>query len=159
MGWNYLSIPKLQRRCTVEVWEWISNFILHFTGHVITCGFQICSARKCSRTTSHIAGRYILTKPTSQSVFLHPAEVSTLSGHVFSIFQCQSILHIEKQWKQEALRERKHLPWQVWGAWNSAAKATKEITRAPRALGSIRRQNWESVLSTPRSMSPNYNCI
>ena len=22
--------------CTVEVWEWISNFITHFTGHVIT---------------------------------------------------------------------------------------------------------------------------
>ena len=22
---------------TVEVLEWISNFILHFTGHVITC--------------------------------------------------------------------------------------------------------------------------
>ena len=26
MGWNDLSIPKLQR-CTIEVWEWISNFI------------------------------------------------------------------------------------------------------------------------------------
>ena len=25
-GWNYLSIPKLQR-CNIEVWEWISNFI------------------------------------------------------------------------------------------------------------------------------------
>ena len=31
MGWNYLSIPKLQR----AIWEWISNFIPHFTGHVI----------------------------------------------------------------------------------------------------------------------------
>ena len=29
--------------CTVEVWEWISNFIPHFLGHVITyaCYFQI----------------------------------------------------------------------------------------------------------------------
>ena len=29
--------------CTVEVWEWISNFIPHFWGHVITyaCYFQI----------------------------------------------------------------------------------------------------------------------
>ena len=29
--------------CTVEVWEWISNLISHFTGHVITytcCGIQ-----------------------------------------------------------------------------------------------------------------------
>ena len=32
-GWNYLSIPKLQR---VSVWKWISYFIPHFTGHVIT---------------------------------------------------------------------------------------------------------------------------
>ena len=30
MRWNCLSIP------TVEVWEWINNFILHFSGHVIT---------------------------------------------------------------------------------------------------------------------------
>ena len=29
---DYLSIPKLQR----YVWERISNFIPHFTGHVIT---------------------------------------------------------------------------------------------------------------------------
>ena len=35
MEWTYLCIPKLQRT-TVEVWEWISNLILHFTGHVIT---------------------------------------------------------------------------------------------------------------------------
>ena len=27
--WNFYD-------CTVEVWEWISNFIPHFTGHVIT---------------------------------------------------------------------------------------------------------------------------
>ena len=27
--WNYLSLPKRQC-CTVEVWEWISNFIPHF---------------------------------------------------------------------------------------------------------------------------------
>ena len=29
MGWNYLSTTKLQPS-TVEVWEWISNFIPHF---------------------------------------------------------------------------------------------------------------------------------
>ena len=22
---------------TIDVWEWISNFYLYFTGHVITC--------------------------------------------------------------------------------------------------------------------------
>ena len=32
-------------------------------------------------------------------------------------------------------------------------------TRAPRALGNIRRPNWEYVLNTSKSMSPNYNCI
>ena len=37
VGCNYLSIPKLQRfNRWSEVWLWISNFILHFTGHVIT---------------------------------------------------------------------------------------------------------------------------
>ena len=33
--WNYLSIPNFNG-CTVEVWEWISNFIAYFTVHVIT---------------------------------------------------------------------------------------------------------------------------
>ena len=38
MGWNYLSIPKLQwlhpnfKGETVEVWEWISNFISLYNG-------------------------------------------------------------------------------------------------------------------------------
>ena len=35
MGWNYLSIIKCNG-ATAEDWEWISNFIPHFTGHVIT---------------------------------------------------------------------------------------------------------------------------
>ena len=34
-GWNYVSIPNFNGS-TVEVWEWISNIILHFTGHGIT---------------------------------------------------------------------------------------------------------------------------
>ena len=33
--WNYLSIPKLH--VTVDVWEWISNFIPYFIMGVITC--------------------------------------------------------------------------------------------------------------------------
>ena len=39
VGWNYLSIPKLYG-CTVEVSEWISDFIPHFIMDVITysCG-------------------------------------------------------------------------------------------------------------------------
>ena len=37
VGWNYLSIPKLQRNgSTVEVWEWLSNFIPHFIMNIIT---------------------------------------------------------------------------------------------------------------------------
>ena len=35
MGWNYLSIPKLQRLYGWS-WERINNFIPHFTLHVIT---------------------------------------------------------------------------------------------------------------------------
>ena len=31
MAWNYLSTPNFNG-CTVEVWEWISNFTGHFTG-------------------------------------------------------------------------------------------------------------------------------
>ena len=31
-GWNFLSLPN----AAVEVWEWISDLITHFTGHVIT---------------------------------------------------------------------------------------------------------------------------
>ena len=34
VGWNHLSIPK--HGSAVGVWERISNFIQHFTGHVIT---------------------------------------------------------------------------------------------------------------------------
>ena len=30
LGWNYLSIPNLHG-ASVQVWEWISNFIPHFT--------------------------------------------------------------------------------------------------------------------------------
>ena len=33
-GWNY-SFPNFNG-CSVEVWEWIDNFIPHITGHVIT---------------------------------------------------------------------------------------------------------------------------
>ena len=33
MGWNYWYILKFNS-CTVGVWEWISNFMPHFTGHV-----------------------------------------------------------------------------------------------------------------------------
>ena len=36
VGWNYLSIPKLQRICIVEVWEWTSNFMTYFIVYVIT---------------------------------------------------------------------------------------------------------------------------
>ena len=32
MRWNYVSIPN----STVKIGEWISNFIQHFSGHVIT---------------------------------------------------------------------------------------------------------------------------
>ena len=35
MEWSYLSIHKLEW-LAVEVCKWISNFIPHFTGHVIT---------------------------------------------------------------------------------------------------------------------------
>ena len=35
LKWNYLTISKLHRS-NVDVWEWISNFIPHFTDHVIT---------------------------------------------------------------------------------------------------------------------------
>ena len=35
MGWNSLSIPKFNATI-VKIWEWIWNFIRHFTGHVIT---------------------------------------------------------------------------------------------------------------------------
>ena len=34
--WNEITYPFPNYGCTVEVWEWISNFIPHFTGHVIT---------------------------------------------------------------------------------------------------------------------------
>ena len=34
VGLHYLSIPKLQR-CTVEVWDWLCNFIPHFMMVVI----------------------------------------------------------------------------------------------------------------------------
>ena len=34
VGWNYLPIPKF-RRWAIELSEWISNFIPHYTGHVI----------------------------------------------------------------------------------------------------------------------------
>ena len=33
--------------CTVEVWEWISNFIPHFTGHVITYPCRYLSLCLC----------------------------------------------------------------------------------------------------------------
>ena len=35
VGWNNLSIPKL-KQLQFEVYEWIGNFIPHFTEHVIT---------------------------------------------------------------------------------------------------------------------------
>ena len=35
VGWNILSIPWLQHSA-LEIWEWISDFILLFDGHVIT---------------------------------------------------------------------------------------------------------------------------
>ena len=35
MGWNNLSILKNVNGCTVEVWEWISNLVTHFSGHMI----------------------------------------------------------------------------------------------------------------------------
>ena len=42
--WNYLSIPKLQclHRWNLD-WEWISNFILQMTGHMVTypCRYYI----------------------------------------------------------------------------------------------------------------------
>ena len=31
--WNYSSIAKLQR---LKIWEWMTNFILHFIGYVVT---------------------------------------------------------------------------------------------------------------------------
>ena len=35
--WDEITYPFSNfNGCTVEVWEWISNFIPHFTGHVIT---------------------------------------------------------------------------------------------------------------------------
>ena len=36
-GWNEITYPFPNfNGATVDVWEWISNFIPHFTGHVIT---------------------------------------------------------------------------------------------------------------------------
>ena len=43
MGWNYLSIAKHQR-AAIEVWEWISNFIPHFTKYMIKYPFGIHQA-------------------------------------------------------------------------------------------------------------------
>ena len=42
MGWITYSSPNLNG-ATVEVWEWISNFIPHFTGHVITDTYWDCN--------------------------------------------------------------------------------------------------------------------
>ena len=39
---------------TVEVWEWISNFILHFNGHVITYPCQWCGVDTFSQKRIHI---------------------------------------------------------------------------------------------------------
>ena len=39
--WNETTYPFPNfNGCTVEVWEWISNFIPHSSGHVITDPFQ-----------------------------------------------------------------------------------------------------------------------
>ena len=34
--WDAITYPFPNFNCNVEVWEWISNFIPHFTGHVIS---------------------------------------------------------------------------------------------------------------------------
>ena len=35
--WGEITYPfPNSNTCTVEIWEWISNLILHFAGHVIT---------------------------------------------------------------------------------------------------------------------------
>ena len=47
MGWNYSYIPKLQC-CTIEVWEWMSNFILHYNGcdYLFMLGFKLIHVSK-----------------------------------------------------------------------------------------------------------------
>ena len=45
MRWNYFSTFPNFNGATVEVWEWIRNFIPHFTGHVIN---YVCKrVRRC----------------------------------------------------------------------------------------------------------------
>ena len=43
--WNEITYPFPNfNSCTIEVWEWISNFIPHFAGHMITdpCWDYVC---------------------------------------------------------------------------------------------------------------------
>ena len=55
MGWNYLSILKLQR-CSHKIWEWISNFITHFCKCDYSSTFRV--KRGCFSSLINCPGKF-----------------------------------------------------------------------------------------------------
>ena len=59
--WDEISNPFPNfSDCTTEVWEWISNFISHFTGHEVTypC-WDVSNVDYIQVMETHLAGRPI----------------------------------------------------------------------------------------------------
>ena len=89
--------------CTIEVWEWISNFISHFTGHVITYPCWDLKLKHVSKRgpghsqtlcISHRSHHYLNTRvPGRLSKGLRPSEVTTTLNFVY-FYGCSNIFSI-----------------------------------------------------------------
>ena len=81
MGWNYFQFPNFN--CSVEVWEWISNFIPHWTG---TCYYLSMLGLKLIRVRSNIGYPSLPPPPP-----LHKLKSCEISSTHNTHFSCQMV--------------------------------------------------------------------
>ena len=120
MRWNNLSIPNLQ------VWEWISNFIPHFTGHLIKLNhvskrgrcWEISSVGQGLAPTGHYMNQW-RTRAYS-TIWHHQAlthwgleKMATISD----ILRC--IFLIENEWTNDSYFSDACMYWCVYMKDNS----------------------------------------
>ena len=82
VGWIIYPLPNFNC-CAVEVWEWLSNFIAHFIGHVITypCINITFSLWSTSRKGDFLVN-FLISQPAS---YLDIANLAESLDHTFEV--------------------------------------------------------------------------
>ena len=101
--------------CTVEVWEWISNYIPHFTGHVITYPCYLRTQWGPNAASVHVCNWHLMMTSSNGNIF-------RVTGHLCGEFTGSGEFPAQRPVTRSFdvffdLHPNKRLSKQWWGWW------------------------------------------